>query len=112
MTDFFFLDDMDDERFYISVSVGEVWLYFYKEILIGVRDMRTNKVAFLRVDEQAKEDGYSHRHEITNVIVEVALKEPYPIVGAPKRLPADELSSLAMQWVAAGMVKHIDHALA
>jgi hypothetical protein len=111
MSDFFFLDDMDVEKNYISISIGEVWLYFYKETLIGTRDMRTNKVAFLRVDEVSKEDGYSHRHEITNEVVEQAMKEPYPVAGKPKRLPADELSALAIEWVAAGMVKHIDHAL-
>jgi hypothetical protein len=100
MSDFFFVDDMDDERIYLSVSVGEVWLYFYKEILIGVRDMPT------------KEDGYSHRHEITQEVVDRALKEPYPNALPIKYLPADELSALALQWVASGLIKHVDNALA
>jgi hypothetical protein len=110
MSDFFFLDDMDDNRIYISVSIGEVWLYFYREILIGVRDMRANQAAFLRA-EPTTEDGYSHRHEITQEIVDEALKEPYTNAKPLMYLPAVELQALALQWVANGLVKHIDHAL-
>ena len=96
---------------YNSVSIGEVWLYFYKQTLIGVRDMRSNKAAFLHVRERSEPDGYSHRHEIDNFVVENAMAEPYPNLDPPFRLPADELTSLALAWVANGLVKHVDHAL-
>lgn len=110
--DFFFLDDMDEAKNYISVSVGDVWLYFYKEILIGVRDLRINHAAFLKCrDEVLPEDGYSHRHEITQGIVEGAMKEAYPDAEPPKMLVVEDLTALAMQWVADSMVKHIDSAL-
>ena len=108
--EFFFLDDMEDGI--NSVSVGEVWLYFYKQTLIGVRDMRSNKAAFLHVGKPTKPDGYSHRHEITDEIVDKATNEPYPNLEKPKRLPADDLTALAIAWVADGMVAHVDHALA
>ena len=107
--EFFFLDDMLPN--YNSVSIGEVWLYFYKQTLIGVRDMRFNKAAFLHISERAEPDGYSHRHEIDNMVVECAMVEPYPNLEPPHRLPADELTSLALAWVADGLVKHVDHAL-
>ena len=33
-----------------SVGYGEVWIYFFKETLIGVRDVRNAKAAFLKVE--------------------------------------------------------------
>lgn len=107
--EFFFMDDMEDGI--NSVSIGEVWLYFYKQSLIGVRDMRFNRAAFLHVGKPTKPDGYSHRHEITNEIVDRATNEPYQNLETPKRLPADELTSLAIAWVAEGMVAHVDLSL-
>jgi hypothetical protein len=73
--------------------------------------MRTNKAMFLAATP-TKEDGYSHRHEITQEVVDRALKEPYPNALPIKYLPADELSALALQWVASGLIKHVDNALA
>lgn len=109
--EFFFLDEMDAERDYISISIGEVWLYFYKQTLIGVRDMRSNKSAFLRVDTPSKPDGYSHRHEITKETVFQATNEPYPNIEPPKYVSADDLTSIAAAWVADGLVKTVDNAL-
>jgi hypothetical protein len=106
--DFFFIDDMDDQKNYISVSIGEVWIYFYKEIMIGVRDLRVNKAAFLKVDSPFIEDGYSHRHEITQDIVGGAMKEAYPDKEPPKMLSIDDLTSLAMQWAADSMAHQVD----
>ena len=107
--EFFFLDEMSDGI--TSVSVGEVWLYFYKQTLIGVRDMRNNRAVFLRVTKIPKPDGYSHRHEITYDIVLRATKEPYHNQETPKYLHADELTALAIAWVAEGLTKHVDLAL-
>jgi hypothetical protein len=109
--EFFFLDDMDAEKNYISVSIGEIWLYFYKQSLIGVRDMRSNQSAFLHAAHPTKPDGYSHRHEITREVVTRALSEPYPNLEPPKLLPADELTAVAIAWVANGMIEYVDLAL-
>lgn len=112
-TDFFFLDELEEKRLYISVSVGDVWLYFWQEILIGVRDLRVNEAAFLKVDDdnRPEEDGYSHRHEITDAIVDGAMHEVYPDKHPPKRLSPAELQALAFRWVADSCVKHVEREL-
>lgn len=37
-----------------SFSVGEVWMYFYKETLIGVREMHKNVSTFVTLDTKTK----------------------------------------------------------
>jgi hypothetical protein len=104
MHDFFFCDDMDEKREYLSVSIGEVWLYFYKETLIGVRDMRSNLAAFLK-HETVNNDGFSHRHEITPAIIKFAMNEAYPDAMPPKQLSSQDLTQLAFEWCA-DMLSH------
>jgi hypothetical protein len=111
MHDFFFCDELDDKREYISVSIGEVWLYFYKETLIGVRDMRCNLAAFLKPDETPNDDGYSHRIEIHEETVQFAMSEVYPDALPPKRLYSDDLTQLAFEWCADMLSKQIVVAL-
>lgn len=110
--DFFFLDAVDDARDYISVSVGDVWLYFYKENLIGVRDMRTSKAAYLDPPvEPPKPDHYSHRHELFAGTIDGIRQEAYVDAEPPKTLAAEDLTSLALQWVADSIASQINIAL-
>jgi hypothetical protein len=108
--EFFYLDDMSNDRTYNSVSVGALWLYFYKETLIGIRDMRTNDVAFLEVKERLRNDGHSHRHEIDGEVIKRAMDEAYPTKSI-KMVGYDELCGLAIQWTADSIAAHISNAL-
>lgn len=49
----YYLCDQITEQI-ITIGIGEVWLYFYKETLIGVRDVR-NKVSYF-LDPDTKND--------------------------------------------------------
>lgn len=66
---FFFRQDIDEnDKEIVSFSIGELWLYFHKERLIGSLDI-SNKTALVFDPEKSKDfstpEGYTSAHEIT-----------------------------------------------
>lgn len=92
-----------------SFSLGEVWLYFYKEALIGVRDLEANTAFFLKAENPPpEEDGYTHRHEITDAIVKGAIEEAYSADVTIQWLNITDLSSMAFGMVSDSLGRNID----
>lgn len=58
-----------------SFAVGQVWFYFYRETLIGVRDLDTDEGYFLNAKTKLPDNGFSSQHLITEKIVEEAVNE-------------------------------------
>lgn len=106
--DFFFCDYQPSYNV-TSFSVGDIWLYFYKETLIAVRDITADRVWALKTNH-VEPDGYSNRHEIGQKIIEMILSEVYQ-AESQTLLTAPELSSQAIQLVAESIVQHVDRAL-
>jgi len=57
----------------ISIGQGEVWTYFYKETLIGVRDAR-NKVSYF-LDPETKKDTKAPMAPTIQNLTEAHMKE-------------------------------------
>lgn len=104
----FFMQDVVSKDI-TSVSVGEVWLYFYKEQLICVRDLESTVAYYLKAQVPPPEDdGYTHRHEITEEIVRGSMEEAYADSVEVKWLDITDLSNMAFSMVGESIGKNID----
>ena len=112
--DFFFFDRTPGDI--QSFSIGDVWLYFYKETLIAVRDMDAAKVWVLAYKKPELDDGYSHRHEIgpdtyRAITTSIITGEPYQGFSFATVVSAAELTTVAIELASQHIIKHIDSAL-
>lgn len=96
--DKFFKQDLVTKKV-TSFSIGPVWLYFYRETLIGYRNMdEDNEVSFLDASTPMPDDHYTSQHLVTTAIVKEAYDEaqaeqPPPLVSY------DELCNRALKAV-------------
>lgn len=104
----FFQDKVTDEV--TSFSVGEVWLYFYKECLIGVNDMTNNRRYMLKVEAKPTRDGVTSYHEVTEQIVKDAIDDLSADRGV-EFLPRDELHEEAFKMALETFSRSIDREL-
>jgi hypothetical protein len=59
-----------------SFSLGNVWVYFFREIPIGIRDIETDDGYFLDITKNAfPPDQYASQHLLTQEIINDALEE-------------------------------------
>lgn len=101
---YYFKQDLVNEDV-TSFSAGNVWLYFFRETLIGYRDMADeSQTRFLDASKPLENDNYTSRHLITPAIVKSAYAEaesPNP----PQLISMEELVNHAMR----GVVASVDH---
>jgi hypothetical protein len=70
----FVKQDIVSERV-TSFLIRNVWLYFYKSICIGCRNVENDFEFFLDVSTPLPNDGYSGQHLVTPAIVREAMEE-------------------------------------
>jgi hypothetical protein len=96
----FFSQDLVSKRV-TSFSCGNIWLYFFRETLIGVRDMEDdNRAYFLDVSKKRLEnDHYTSQHLIDEKLVREAHEEAQASIP-PKMVTKDEVARKAVQLCA------------
>ena len=83
-----------------SFAIGQLWLYFYRETLVGVRNLETDEGYFLNAKTKLPDNGFSSQHLITEKIIEGAVNEG--VSNTPvKYLEFEALADKALQMTLA-----------
>lgn len=100
----YFMNDQVTEDI-TSVGFGEVWMYFYKETMIGVRDAR-NKVSFFMTADSKSETKAPMAPTLANLTedhIREAIEEHDQSSEKCTRVPMVDLFSHAVRLSAAEM---------
>ena len=92
-----------------SFAIGQLWLYFYRETLIGVYYMESDDEAYiLDATTPLSEDGFSSRHLITAEIIGYAANDMQAANGTPKPLSLLDLIAKAAELTMVAMAEYTE----
>lgn len=94
-----------------SFSVGEVWLYMYREVLVGYINQRERKGWFMRFDKSLYHDGFTSQHLLTPAHIKIAVDDSMLEATDVKYLEHAEMVEAAFRAVADEISSHIQEAL-
>ena len=106
---FFSQDPVDADI--TSFSIGDVWNYMYREILIGQINQRNRTGVFLRFDKPLYNDGFTSQHLMTPAHIAKAVEDSILEPSSITYLEHGELVAHAFKAVAEELTMNVDERL-
>lgn len=94
-----------------AFSSGDVWLYMYRETLIGFINQRDQKGWFMRWDKPLYYDGFTSQHLLTRDHIKTAVDDTMIDNGSISYLEHAEMVEAAFRAVSEEISSHIEERL-